>query len=179
MKEFRISEEDFLQAQKLHLGWKVGGPTFALWGVVTAYLVFRAMDAQDVDGWVSCITLSILSALALFLLLPHFRRRNLRAIYAEQKNLHKPIKMTFDDDSVQWRSDSGNAKIAWHDFAKYKENNTMFLIYESRNMMRVVPKCVFEDEDELSRFTARIRQVGSQPARSTDAARRSDDRDDS
>jgi hypothetical protein len=90
--------------------------------------------------------------------MPIVQRKQFKKIYSEQKSLHEEVEVKFDEQHIEWSSKSGYFKLKWKDIPKYKENNNLILIYESRNLMRPLLKGYFQDQERLETFLRRLKE---------------------
>lgn len=66
--------------------------------------------------------------------------RQMRKIFKQQKNLHKPYTLTWDGDRLESTSEAGNARLAWDELLKMREDSKIMLFYESEQLYRLIPK---------------------------------------
>ncbi len=66
--------------------------------------------------------------------------RQMRKIFKQQKNLHKPYTLTWDGDRLESTSEAGNARLAWDELLKMCEDSKIMLFYESEQLYRLIPK---------------------------------------
>ncbi|MDQ7779225.1 MAG: YcxB family protein [Planctomycetota bacterium] len=165
MKQFQISEDEFLDAHNLVQG-RVPFYSALCFGLLLSYLLrttlghTREPDGARLEVWVP---VALVSLLLFFALLTRTQKRQARAVYREQKSLRETISMTFDNEDVEWKSDSGHCRMKWDNIVKHKENARLVLVFESRNLMRIVPKRAFESDEELSAFCQRLKSVRKPP----------------
>lgn len=153
MRPYQITEDEFFAAHALHRGWR---PLITAVLVSAAYATY-AFRRIEIEG---AVILTGTVVLILFLLPPWIRKFRLRRIFNEQQTLHETFTVTFDDERVTWDCESGNARIRWENFTRFKEDANIFILFESRNLMRIVPKQVFDDDEELARFRAKLAYIG-------------------
>lgn len=158
MKEFRISEKDYLSTIRLHLGWRGGRLFFYVWLAYTALVMLVPIYRPKPGAWGFVIICSALSGLVFFLIV-RFRTWQVRKNYAEQKSLHGPVTVTSTDEGLEWRIESGSFRMKWEDIYKVKENEETFVVYESRFTIRPVPKAAFESEEELAAFGENLKRA--------------------
>jgi hypothetical protein len=104
-------------------------PTDILAALVTVTLVGTAF-------------LAALNLISRWFILPIRARR----IFNQQKNLQRPYRVSWDAESVQTSSASGNSKIPWVDFLKWRESKQLFLLYRSDVLFQMYPKRCFTPE---------------------------------
>lgn len=177
MNRYRITEEDYLAAQRLHLGWQAWASAAVAWGVPTAFLALIAGVGYDPALWLHLGLTSFLLALAVFVCVPLLRQWLAKKVYSADHGLREEVEVAFTDEHVQWTSPSGTASIKWADILKHKEDDRVFLLYEKtrfcslgppitesalnwflrrNHVMRIVPKRAFANEDELAEFSEKV-----------------------
>lgn len=80
-----------------------------------------------------------------YLLLPFFWCRNFR----RNKILQKEQTYIFHEDGLEASSSIGTGKIEWSDFFKWKSGGDMILVYPAPNLFYLIPKRIFDTEDEF------------------------------
>ena len=153
MLEYQITQDDFVAAQKLHYGCSRWVMYLVVWGAITVYLSFT----KDVE---TVLIASGLLALVLFVIYPAVHRRRYRAVYAKQQLLQATFRFQFDDEAAEWETESGSARIRWPDFVKFKQSDSLFVLYESHNLIRIVPKRIF-DEEQRRAFVEQLNSIRS------------------
>jgi hypothetical protein len=73
-------------------------------------------------------------------------------IYRSQPQLQKDTSVRFNDEYVEWITDSASDKIYWKDIHQYKTGKSIIIILSSKNILHPVPVSAFESSDELNRF---------------------------
>jgi len=146
MKDFRITFNDYMNAQNLFLGWKRWIIQIAIIPVIV-YLFFN----REISYYSSILMSFIFLLLAVFLL-PSLNRKRLLKIYRSQPQLQKDTSVRFNDEYVEWITDSASDKIYWKDIHQYKTGKSIIIILSSKNIMHPVPVSAFESSDELNRF---------------------------
>jgi Mn2+/Fe2+ NRAMP family transporter len=146
MKDFTITFNDYINAQHLFLGWKRWIIQLAIIPVIL-FIFFN----RDINYYSSVLISFILVLLALFLV-PSVNRMRLMMIYRSQPGLQKNTKVRFNEEYVEWITDSGSDRIKWNDIHQYKTGNNIIIILSAKNIMHPVPVSAFESKDELNWF---------------------------
>ncbi|HOP28843.1 MAG TPA: YcxB family protein [Spirochaetota bacterium] len=146
MKDFIITFNDYMNAQHLFLGWKRWIIQLAILPVIL-FIFFN----REINYFSSILISFILLLLAVFLV-PSLNRKRLLKIYRSQQNLRINTKVNFNDEYVEWITDSGSDRIRWNDIYQYKTSNNIIIILSSKKIMHPVPVSAFESKDELNRF---------------------------
>lgn len=157
--KFCISEEDYIAIQRLHLGWKLWGIRILICLMGATFVTSQGLATQGVvTSWLHILCSFGFFACVAFILMPIMQRKQFKKIYSEQKSLHEEVEVKFDEQHIGWSSKSGHFKLKWEDIMKYKENNEIILIYESRNLMRPLLKGYFQDQERLETFLRRLKE---------------------
>lgn len=146
MKDFTITFNDYKNAQNLFLGWKRWIIQLSIIPVIL-FIFFN----KEINYFSSILISFIFMLLALFLV-PSLNRKRLMKVYQSQQHLRKKTKVKFNDEYVEWITDSGSDRIKWNDIYRYKMSNNIIIILSSKNIMHPVPVSAFESKDELNRF---------------------------
>ena len=83
-----------------------------------------------------------------------------RRIHRQQKDLASPFTYTWDAEFLEARGISGHSKREWKNYAKYKENDKLFLLYHADNLFEMLPKSWFQDQSQVSDFRVHAERVG-------------------
>jgi hypothetical protein len=78
--------------------------------------------------------------------------RRSRRLFAQQKNLQRPLRFSWDEQGLAWVNESGSGRTAWSDYIKWRENERVFLLYLSDVMFQMLPKRAFADGERLRAF---------------------------
>jgi hypothetical protein len=148
--EGTVEESDYVGAQWLHLRPR---RVMRVLGLLTALMLLGG-GAVQIVGWAQgqnplsdALMLPFLLSLALgyvALLRWQFTRS-----YRGYKAIHSPIAMEISEAGLHSRSEHGEARLPWHLFRKYKENDRMLLLYQAGNLFHVIPKRLFRGLAEL------------------------------
>jgi hypothetical protein len=111
MNRYRIAEEEYPAAQRLHLGWQARASAAVAWGIPAAFLSLIAGVGFDPALWLHLGLTSFLPALAGFVCLPLLRQWLAKKIYSAGQGLREEAEVPFTDEHVQWTSPSGTASI--------------------------------------------------------------------
>ena len=149
--EYEMTPQDYARAQYLHMRprrWLVAvGAILAL-----LYLVTFGMNAASVIRNGGPYSLLLLFALPILLLAVHFGWLlpwRARRLWKQQKALHSPIRMRIGDDGLDVQTEHGHARTPWDHLHRWKENNHLFLLYDSDNLFQMIPKRVLRPDQIL------------------------------
>lgn len=144
---------DYLNSQLLHLR-----PTafmrivyyffYALVVFAFGQVIYHFVTGQLDFSFVLLLPLLILVAmfpLYRYVLLPMQTRK----IFAQQKALHSPFEVEFNETEMTVSNEFGNSRIPWGNFARWKEDSELILLYHSDVMYNIIPKRFFSDSQQI------------------------------
>ncbi|HPJ34421.1 MAG TPA: YcxB family protein [Spirochaetota bacterium] len=146
MKEFKISLNDYMNAQNLFLGWK----RWIIQLFIIPVIIYLFIDNRV--GHYPFLLISFILILVAAFAVPSMHRKRFRKIYLSNESFRKSIKVMFDDNFIEWISDSGTDRLQWKDIYRYKISREIIIILSSRNIMHPIPGSAFENSEELDRF---------------------------
>ena len=85
-------------------------------------------------------------------------RYKCKKIYKQQK-VGIPVELTWNNDVLEYNSENFHAMVKWTDFAKFKENSNMFLLYQSDVMFSIIPKLSFKSKEQMDDFSSNLQAV--------------------
>ena len=74
--------------------------------------------------------------------------------YSQQKVLHSPQQIRITSDGIAARSRYGQGQLPWDHFIKWREDDRMFLLYQTDNQVLILPKRVFIGEEQRQELVA-------------------------
>jgi hypothetical protein len=89
--------------------------------------------------------------------------RRAKRIMAQQKGLSGEIAVTWDEATIEVRNANGHGRLAWGDYSRWLEDDTMLVLFQSDNVLNLLPKRFLSDEqvsDIRNRLTAALGKVG-------------------
>lgn len=150
----RLSEDDFLAAQRLHRRRCSRGVTttllvVALVGIVVLYAASRAIGVVLVFAAVGGL---LGEAVQNGLLLP----RQARRLYRQCAAYRQSFDYSWDEDWLSVTSESGNGRRRWSDYIRYREDERVFLLYHADNLFEMLPKAWFAGEAQQIEAVRRL-----------------------
>lgn len=139
----QISEQDFIDAQRLHMRPGKARRVFhyILGVIVIPGLIFLAAADEYRAREPALIALGVIVlVIILFVVVVPWR---LRRFYREQKTLQYPVTMELNEEGVFSEGETGTGRIKWDDFYAWKQDSKMILLYQARNLFNVIPCRVF------------------------------------
>lgn len=76
------------------------------------------------------------------------------------RNHPGPDTYTWDSDFIAAQGVSGQSRRAWKNYAKFKENEEMFLLYHADNMFEMLPKRWFISDAQIAEFRGCASRAG-------------------
>jgi YcxB-like protein len=145
-----ISASDYLDAQRLH-GERVRRWYFYICAaVITAGIAFTAFGLRRPG--VTLVFVAIIGLVVEYLIWTFYLPRKIRHLHRQQKDFALPFTYWWDAEFIESKSDNGQSKRRWRNYAKFKENETMFLLYHADNMFEALPKNWFRDQAQIDEF---------------------------
>jgi len=75
-----------------------------------------------------------------------------RRIYRQNPQLFEMRTLTFSDEGLKSEKATGNIESKWSSFKKFKETKNLFLTYQSKDMVGMVPKRAFSNPEDIAQF---------------------------
>ncbi len=154
--------EDLKAAQNLHAmpgkrGWIWVG---ALMGFLVVLLLVSFILAAlgRLSWWLVFYPIFIIGFVALYWYV--LRPGQIARVYKQHKELASPFEMELTDEGYSIKNDYGTGKIPWRDFAKWKANQKMILLYRTDNMFNMVPRRLLQDESETEYILEQLQKNG-------------------
>ena len=152
-----ITEKDLWHAYMLHQ--RPNGV------VLVALLFFGAVFAtyahEELGISLSTIVVGVIGGvirvIAYYYVLLRYRCKK---IYRQQKNLHTPYDLSWNEKAIHMESEYGSGSVPWSDFVKYKENDKFILMYYSDALFNLVTTSSFDSDQMLKEFRSHLSKVG-------------------
>ncbi len=158
--------EDLKAAQNLHaLPGKRGWITIAVligffFFLFLASIVLAAMGRMS---WVLVIyPILILGLIVLYWYV--LRPAQIARAYKQHKELSSLFEMDLTDEGYSIKNDYGTGKIPWRDFAKWKADKKIILLYRTDTMFNMVPKRLMQDESQADYVLEQLQKNGVKEA---------------
>jgi hypothetical protein len=73
--------------------------------------------------------------------------RRARRFVSQQKSIQGEISIGWDAEGVAFIAKAGQSRIAWDDYFKWLENESVLVLFQSENLLNVLPKrCLTNDQ---------------------------------
>ena len=153
-----ILPSDYLNAQRLHRARSVRWSYLVFAGIFAVGLAIHFLSDRNI-GWVVVCT-SIGGVVGQLIRSTVYLPLKVRRLYNQQKDLASPFSYKWDSIFLEAQGISGQAKREWKNYAKYKEDEKLFLLYHADNLFEMFPKSWFRDEMQVSEFREFANRAG-------------------
>jgi YcxB-like protein len=143
---FEITPSDHLEMLKVRFGLRarLGRIIIGIAGTLLGVFGYRLLG----DAWIGILV--VFAALTLTqIFMPYIIHRR---IYHRNPQLFEMRTVTFTDDGVKSEKATGNIEAKWSSFQKFKETKNLFLTYQSKDVVGIVPKRAFSNSDDIAQF---------------------------
>lgn len=143
---YEITPSDHLEMLKVRFGLRarLGRILICVAGVVLGAFGYRYFG----DTWVVVIA-AFASLTAVQIFLPYIIQQR---IYRRNPQLFEMRTVTFNEVGVKSEKSTGNIEAKWSSFIKFKETTNLFLTYQSKDVVGMVPKRAFSNLDDIGQF---------------------------
>ncbi|MDX2418013.1 MAG: YcxB family protein [Xanthomonadales bacterium] len=158
--KFRISEQDYVDALKLH--GKLTPKSLAVYLLLGLTLVLIAMIGSPIirGGAIGGLAgAAVVVILGRFALQPILARRH----YRKYKAMHDEFTIRLDDAGLGLESSNAKGVLPWGDILKWRENEDYLLIYLMPRLYHIVPKSVSQDGFDLTHFVKTLNENVGKP----------------
>jgi YcxB-like protein len=94
----------------------------------------------------ACLAAFVLLMIAnYFLFVPIWTRRT----YRKHRTLHRPYTYSWSETGLMFASESGEWRVAWSDYLKWREDALIFIFYQAPRLFNIVPKRVLTPEQAV------------------------------
>ena len=148
----QLSSDDYLQSVLLNLK-----PIRKIFSIIATIFILMFL-ALIISNWAQAIMIIVyFIPIAIipfaftvwrYLLLP----RKINRIFNQQKELGSPFNMEISEDYFRMSNEYGQSNRPWADFIKWKENKHVFSLYHSDVMLTVIPKRLFNNQEQINTF---------------------------
>jgi YcxB-like protein len=160
---YRITREDFVDAQKLHRfkapsafirAMRLGAKVL----VCSAFLILIILAAvtRDRSLWSNMaplIVLLVVWSLVMWVWVPLCWRRS----YAKDQRLRQEFTANISEDGIHLQSADFDANLKWALYLRFLESDRIFLLYQTDRMFNLFPKAAFAP-GEIDEFRQLVRR---------------------
>lgn len=143
---YEISPSDHLEMLRVRFGISAKLPIILLGVFGTCLGIF----AYYVFGGVWYVVIAVFGTVTVVqLFIPYILHER---IYHRNPVLFEMRAVTFDDEGVTAERATGRVEAKWSSFVKFKEMKNLFLTYQGKDVVGIVPKRAFPDAETLAQF---------------------------
>ncbi|MFC3150759.1 YcxB family protein [Litoribrevibacter euphylliae] len=152
---YTLSESEVVKALQLH--GRGTNKTLIVLAVLGIALILLGMFTKfKFIGFGGAIGGLVGYFVTMFLITPFNAKRQ----FKENRSLRGELTISFSDEEVGFKAETGESKLSWSDIHKWKLGGGMYLLYITSNMFHMVPLRALENENELSSLL--LKHVGPQ-----------------
>jgi hypothetical protein len=148
---YRISESDFLEAQKLYLATASRNQRFLRKFILIMGLILLATGVVSLmppfAEFRSDSLPSILVGAAFVFAIWVVPRLSTKKRFSKDKRIQNDIAVEFSEFGMELLSGDSSAKVAWTDCIRYRESENLFAVFQSPQLFNIFPKRAFASGD--------------------------------
>jgi hypothetical protein len=144
--QFEITPSDHLEILKVRFGIsaRLTRILIGTGGICLGIIGYRFFG----DSWM--VVIAVFASLTVVqLFMPHIIHRR---VYYRNQPLFNMRTVTFSDEGLRSERETGNVEAKWSSFEKFKETKNLFLTYQSRDVVGIVPKRAFPNSEAVAQF---------------------------
>ncbi len=143
---YEITPSDHLEMLKVRfgLGARLGKILFCIAGIFLGVFGYHFFG----DTW--SVVIAVFAALTVTqIFMPYIIHRR---IYHRNPKLFEMRAVNITDEGVKSEKATGNIEAKWSSFEKFKETKNLFLTYQSKDVVGMVPKRAFSSPEDIAQF---------------------------
>lgn len=82
-------------------------------------------------------------------------------LYGQFKGISEPLTFSWDSEHIEGQSTEGHGKRKWTDYVRFREDETVFLLYITDHLWHVYPKRWFGNPSQLEEFRKYAMKAGT------------------
>ncbi|MGC1376765.1 MAG: YcxB family protein [Anaerolineales bacterium] len=145
---------DYLDSQLLHMrsGKSRQIALYCILAAPVCALLYLIATGQIETGlyFLPALGLPIVFLLYRYVFLP----RQIKKLFTQQKELSLPFELEITETGLLTSNELGNSTRPWGNFAKWKENEKLLLLYHSDIMFSIIPKRIFSEPQQVETVKA-------------------------
>ncbi len=148
--EYEIARPEFIEMawyrHRTSIRWSIGVAV----GIIL--LVLGILFYQYADHWVGFFTI----AMSILLLLMQFVIPTVafRRAYRRNRKMFGERIVTIPDNGIQSDHELGRSEATWNMYEKFRETPRLFLLFQSADLIGILPKRVFRSPHDIGEFRA-------------------------
>ena len=155
----QIGVEDYVAAQRLHTRWTRKRVLISLCAAVAGAVLLLLDQPWSFIAGCGLIGGVAGGTVAFEIARRYQIPRRARRLFAQQKNLQRPLTFSWDDEGLSWTSANGSGKTPWVDYLKWGQDERLFLLYHSDAMFQMLPKRAFVTAAQLQSFASCLERI--------------------
>jgi hypothetical protein len=154
----KYTERDLRSAMWLHLTppWFMSILGVLLLAVAIWVLWMSFVGPHPSSGWAKWSLLAFL--LYLLVGFGFYVPYRIRSTLHQYKALQREFTFSPSEAGLHWTGETGNAIVPWSDFLRWKENDSVFILYVSDSHYHVIPKRLFAVAGDIEAFRAIVNE---------------------
>jgi hypothetical protein len=144
---YEITPSDHLEMLKARFGLRarLGKSLISIAGILLGLFAYRFFG----DAWIVVVVLfATLAIMQIFV--PYIVHRK---IYHRNPRLFEMRIVTFSDEGLRSeKATTGTLEVKWSSFEKFKETKNLFLTYQTKDVIGMVPKRAFSSAEDIAQF---------------------------
>jgi hypothetical protein len=144
---YEITPSDHLEMLKVRfgLGARLGRILICIAGILLGVFGYRFFGSTWSVVIAAFATLTIVQ-----LFMPYIIHRR---IYHRNPRLFEMRTVTFNDEGLKSeKATTGTVEAKWSSFEKFKETKNLFLTYQTKDVIGIVPKRAFSNPEDAAQF---------------------------
>lgn len=147
---YTVTEDDCVQALRLH--WRPTRGVLSIQIFLGTFVIIMA-----IFGPTQTIQLLAVACILVFFLTrrvigPWIQRNTFR----KSKILQEPLILTYDDEGVHLKGESGESRMTWDRLMKWKDSETYLLMYISPRQYYIIPKRLRDQDFDVDGLCERL-----------------------
>jgi hypothetical protein len=164
--EYEISEQDFVEAQKLALRKGASRSTrlifkfIPFWG---AFICIGVLWPRFQQGFTfdASAAIAIVFGSLLAIGIPLQIKRARKKMYWQTPSLHGTRSLTMDTNGLVFAGPEFSSQLQWKIFVKFVEDDKSFLLYQNQHIFQVIPKSALSPQQISELREAFTQNIGT------------------
>jgi hypothetical protein len=149
----QLTAEDYIEAQRLHVGWKTFLRLSLFMLVVVLGVVIFLGGLTDLTAWIGGAAIWLFWLAIFCWTYPRGIAKRTKKLFAQQKELQLVYSADITDERLIMSAPGrGEWIIPWHESHKWKANDKIVLVYPSDRLFRMFPRRWFSSDAEFLAF---------------------------
>jgi hypothetical protein len=144
---YEITPSDHLEMLKVRfgLGARLGKILFCMTGIFLGVIGYHFFG----ESWIVVVAM-FASLTVVQVSMPYIVHRR---VYHRNVRMFEMRTVTFNDEGLKSeKATTGTIEAKWSSFEKFKETQSLFLTYQTKDVIGIVPKRAFSNPDDITQF---------------------------